>query len=44
MRKEKVSMENDINRLADFLATLIEKYVGVMELESLPDPQRPQDD
>lgn len=37
-------MENDMNRLADLLATLIEKYAEEMDLESLSDPTRPRDD
>lgn len=40
----KVSMDNEIDRLADLLAKLIEKYAEKIDLESLPVPQRPTDD
>lgn len=41
-RKAGVRMyENDIwSGLADFLANMIEKYAGQMELDTLPDPRR----
>ena len=33
--------ENDVwSGLADFLANMIEKYAGQMDLEALPDPRR----
>ena len=33
--------ENDVwSGLADFLANMIEKYSGQMELDTLPDPRR----
>jgi len=44
MRKERVSMDNDIDRLADLLANLIEKYADKIDLENLPDPPRPTKD
>lgn len=34
-------MDNEIDRLADLLANLIEKYAEELDLESLPDPPRP---
>lgn len=37
-------MDNDMNRLADLLANLIEKYAEQINIESLPDPPRPTDD
>lgn len=44
MRKEEVGMDNDMNRLADLFANLIEKYAEQIDIESLPDPPRPTDD
>ena len=44
IRKEKVGMDNGIDRLADLLATLIEKYVDELKLDSLPNPPRPTDE
>ena len=42
--RRKVGMrmyENDVwSGLADFLANMIEKYAGQMDLEALPDPRR----
>ena len=37
-------MNNEIDRLADLLANLIEKYVEELDLPSLPDPARPPND
>ena len=37
-------MDNDMNRLADLLANLIEKYAEQIDIDSLPDPSRPTDD
>ena len=44
MREEEVGMDNDMNRLADLLANLIEKYAEQIDIDSLPDPPRPTDD
>lgn len=40
MQKGK-NMDMDIERLANLLAYLIEKYGDKLDLESLPDPPRP---
>ena len=34
-------MDMELERLANLLAYLIEKYGGKLDLESLPDPPRP---
>jgi len=44
MRGERVSMDNEMDRLADLLASLIEKYSGELDIECLPDPPRATDD
>jgi len=36
-------MDTDMDRLADLLANLIEKYAEEIDLESLSDPPRPTD-
>lgn len=41
MGKETDSVDLELERLADLLAYLIEKYGDKIELESLPDPPRP---
>ena len=41
MGKETDSVDLELERLADLLAYLIEKYGDKIELESLPDPLRP---
>jgi len=41
---EKIGMNNDIDRLADLLANLIEKYANKIDLDTLPEPHRPTDE
>ena len=41
MGKETDSVDLELERLADPLAYLIEKYGDKIELENLPDPPRP---
>ena len=37
-------MKNEIDRLADLLANLIEKYADKIDIHTLPEPPRPTDD
>ena len=37
-------MNDDMDRLADFLANLIEKYADKIDLDTLPEPPRPTDE
>jgi len=41
---EITSMNNEIDRLANLLTNLIEKYADKIDLENLPQPPRPTDD
>ena len=38
------SMKNGIDRLADLLANLIEKYADELDIHTLPEPPRPTDE
>jgi len=41
---EIISMNNEVDRLADLFANLIEKYADKIDLDNLPQPPRPIDD
>lgn len=44
MKKDLPSINNEIDRFAKLLATLIEKYAEQLDLDSLPCPPRPVDE